>query len=125
PPETRDIYRSRLSARDHVGSEGAPLTQARAVLLQDRVHVHSLAKRDPGDLLDGTFSEGERRAWLADQVEVQYAPGAEETILGRTPYIEVVVSEHLIQVEIIDEGEAYTAAAATEGAEKPPVTEAP
>jgi len=109
PQHTDEVYRARLSAQDHVNSKGKPLREAVAVVRQDRANVHKFGKRDSGDLLDSTFGSRSQRSWLTKDAIVDFAPGAEEIILNRTPYVQVHVGDPAVFVEIIEPGESYTA----------------
>ncbi len=114
PVGCSEVYRARLSTRDHVNSKGKPLDAALAVVRQDRANVHKFGKADQDDTLDSTFSSRKMRSWLNSDADVKFAPGAEQAILTRTPYVEVTIGELVegwggVRVEVLEPGEPYTA----------------
>ena len=60
----RESFTAFLSPRDHVNSSGARLTDAAAIIRQDRANYHKFGKRDPGDGNDRFFASAENRGRL-------------------------------------------------------------
>lgn len=60
----RETYVAKLSSRDHFNSKGKRLTNAAAIIRQDRANYHKYGKRDAGDQSDKFFANANNRALL-------------------------------------------------------------
>ena len=60
----RESYVADLSEQDHFNSKGERLTEAAAIIRQDRANFHKLGKRDPGDGRDRFFADANNREIL-------------------------------------------------------------
>ncbi len=67
--ELVESYMAVLSERDHLNSRGERLTDAAAIIRQDRANYHKLRKRDPGDEGDGYFADANNREALENLIK--------------------------------------------------------
>jgi len=59
-----DSYRALLSVQDRRSSNGSLLTDAVAIIRQDRANHHVFSRKDSDDQHDKMFGNKEKRAWL-------------------------------------------------------------
>lgn len=86
--ELLETYVSVLSERDHFNSDGQRLTEAAAIIRQDRANYHRFKKRDIGDTGDVFFSSAKNREILEQLLKRgTSSPGALKSIVNGTPVI--------------------------------------
>jgi serine/threonine protein kinase len=81
------VYRTRLSAQDHLSSTGARLTTIPDILRQDRANFHRFGKADPEDESDPLFADARNRNFF-DSLTFR---GTREAFIQGTPLVEVAV----------------------------------
>lgn len=96
-----DGYCATLGDKDHFASDGYKLTDAAAIVRQDRANYHAFNVRDPGDQGDESFASKEGRAKLEAMVKKAKLPAdLRKTIVEGTPDICVVVYADSVEVNI-------------------------
>ncbi len=96
-------YTARLSRRDHMASDGFPLSTAGQILRQDRANYHRFNRRDPGDMYDPWFTTNEDRARLQSMADRSGAMSraTRNAIVNGTPEVQVDVYRNSVEVSII------------------------
>jgi hypothetical protein len=84
------VYKAKLSERDHFSSSGQRLKTAAAILRQDRANFHVFNIKDVEDEYDATFKDKEAREYMEKMV-VSISETTEKAILNGTPIIQVEV----------------------------------
>ena len=85
-------YRARLSARDHLNSQGEALTKFEQILRQDRANYHKRIHRDPEDQGEQMFAHPGNREVLEKLARQAKIPaGLRRSIVHGNPLIEVAV----------------------------------
>ena len=88
----RETYVAKLSTRDHYNSKGKKLTNAAAIIRQDRANYHKFGKRDAGDQGDKFFNKASNRAILEAYLKRgKSTPGTLKSIVNGTPTIVVKI----------------------------------
>jgi len=88
----RETYVAKLSSRDHFNSKGQRLTNAAAIIRQDRANYHKYGKRDAGDQGDKFFSKVGNRAILERFLNRgESTPATRRKIINGTPTIVVKI----------------------------------
>lgn len=96
-----ESYYARISERDHFNSNGERLSNAAAIIRQDRANVHAYGKQDDDDDIDHFFDDKANRARLEKLLANGYAsPGAEKAIINGTPLIYVEIYPDSVRVEV-------------------------
>jgi hypothetical protein len=104
--ELRGQYVARLGTADHFNSSGKRLTNAAAVIRQDRANFFVYGQADPEDQSDGFFQMKQNREILENLLNSASAPpGTLAEIVNGTPLVLVSVcgrnGADVIQVSII------------------------
>lgn len=87
-----DSYVARLSASDHFNSNGGRLTEAAAIIRQDRANYHVFQLADPEDQSDRFFDSKQNRSVLERLLQNgRSTPGAIAEIVNGTPMVLVQV----------------------------------
>ncbi|MCP5536079.1 MAG: hypothetical protein H7A51_07555 [Akkermansiaceae bacterium] len=104
----RETYIAKLSTRDHFNSKGQRLTNAAAIIRQDRANFHKYGKRDAGDQSDKFFASANNRALLEKFINRgRSTKSALQKIVNGTPSIVVKIyrndsGDDYINVTVID-----------------------
>jgi hypothetical protein len=94
-------YVAVLSGQDHFNSNGDRLTEAAAIIRQDRANYHKYGKRDQGDSGDSYFSSVRNRELLEQMLNRgKSSPSAINSIVNGTPTI-------LVRIFRSDSGQDY------------------
>jgi hypothetical protein len=102
-PGPLEVYRARLSARDHFNSQGVRLTSPAAIIRQDRANFHRYGLRDPEDGNDSFFAVASNRDALERFLERgTMSPAARNAIINGTPVIFVEVYPDHVNVWVLD-----------------------
>ncbi len=97
----RESYVAFLSSRDHFNSNGERLTNAAAIIRQDRANYHKFGKRDKGDEGDRFFASAQNREILERYLKRGTStPGALSAIVNGTPVV-------LVKIYQTDSGDDY------------------
>ncbi len=97
--ELLEIYHARLGTDDHFNSRGQRLTNAAAIIRQDRANFHKFGVRDRGDTSDEFFSSKSNRAILERMLRNGSASRSTlRRIVNGTPRITVKIYRHYINV---------------------------
>ena len=87
-----ESYVARLGAADHFNSAGQRLTNAAAIIRQDRANFHAFGLRDAEDQGDAYFASKENRAILERMLAGGHsAPRVIAEVVNGTPRVEVSV----------------------------------
>lgn len=87
-----ESYIAVLSERDHFNSEGKRLTDAAAIIRQDRANFHRLGKRDAGDEGDRFFADAKNREALENLLKRgSSTKGVLRTIVDGSPTVLVQI----------------------------------
>ena len=84
-------YRAYISAADIHDPSGARLTNAAAIIQQDRANVHRFRRIDLGDLIDGYFTTHDRRRELFEHLNGALPSDLSRKIIDGNIMIEVRV----------------------------------
>jgi hypothetical protein len=85
-------YTTRLSAGDHVNSDGARLQGAADIIQQDRANYHKWKERDDEDEGERFFTSAERRAQIGKMLERgSIGKVTAKAIITRTPLVQIDV----------------------------------
>jgi len=84
------VYKARLSEKDHFSSSGQRLKTAAAILRQDRANFHVFNIKDAEDEYDETFKDKEAREYMEKMV-VSISKTTEKAVLNGTPTIQVEI----------------------------------
>ena len=110
-----EVYRARLSAQDHQSSSGTKLTDAAAILRQDRAIWHEIGGADDEDQADDFFSKKSNRAAFERLLNTGMIGDAEErAIVNGTPLVQVTISydagmkQHFVAVKVLEKGGTST-----------------
>ena len=88
----QESYVAVLSERDHFSSKGERLTNAAAIIRQDRANFHTLGKRDAGDQSDRFFADANNREALEQLLKRGSSnPAILRTIVNGTPTVIVKI----------------------------------
>src|SRR5271169_3629755 len=83
-----DSYVARLGVADHFNSKGARLTEAAAIIRQDRANYHVYHLTDREDQADQFFASAENRDILERMLQNgQSTPDARAQIVNGTPLV--------------------------------------
>lgn len=83
-----ESYVAFLSNSDHFNSKGQRLTDAAAIIRQDRANFHKLGHRDAGDEADSYFSKASNRELLERLINRGTSTrSAINAIVNGTPYV--------------------------------------
>lgn len=97
--ELIEIYHAKLGSDDHFNSRGQRLTNAAAIIRQDRANYHKFGVRDRGDTGDVYFSSKQNRATLERMLRRGRASRSTlRRIVNGRPRITVKVYRHSIDV---------------------------
>ncbi len=98
-----DGYVARIGPQDHFNSNGVRLTEAAAIIRQDRANLYVFGKGDPEDETDSFFRSRENRALMERMLRAGTSnPGAVRAIVNGTPLIEVLIFENSVEVTVLD-----------------------
>lgn len=85
-------YAAVLSNQDHLNSKGERLTEAAAIIRQDRANYHKFGRRDEGDENDEFFADAGNRAELEKLIKLGTSEEeALAAIVKGTPTIRVSI----------------------------------
>ena len=85
-------YKAHLSAQDHFSSNGSRLSNAAAVIRQDRANFHKFGLRDAQDQSDDFFANSSNREALEQMLKRgNISPGLSEAIINGRPFVIVKV----------------------------------
>ncbi len=99
--ELLEIYHARLSSDDHFNSRGQRLTNAAAIIRQDRANYHKFGIRDRGDTGDEYFSSKSNRAILERMLRNGNASRSTlRRIVNGTPLVTVKIYRRYIDVTV-------------------------
>ncbi len=99
--ELLEIYHARLSSDDHFNSRGQRLTNAAAIIRQDRANYHKFGIRDRGDTGDEYFSSKSNRAILERMLRNGNASRSTlRRIVNGTPMVTVKIYRRYIDVTV-------------------------
>lgn len=104
-------YVARLSAQDHISSNGAKLSDVASILRQDRANYHKFKKRDADDQTDDFFTSAKNRELIESYFNNVYSGDPmsakdKQAILSGTPLVRVslvdgINNEKFLSVEIL------------------------
>lgn len=98
-----DRYVARLSPDDHFNSNGKRLTEAAAIVRQDRANFHAFGIRDPEDDSDSFFRSKGNRARMERMLrQGGGSRRALRAIVDGNPLIEVVIYRDSIEVTVLE-----------------------
>lgn len=96
-----DSYIARLSAEDHFNSNGDRLTNAAAIIRQDRANFYA-GKSDEEDQGDDFFDSKANRARMESMLRNgQASSRVLRTIVDKNPLVEVRIYKDGVEVEIL------------------------
>jgi hypothetical protein len=85
-------YKAHLSSQDHFSSNGSRLSNAAAVIRQDRANFHKFGLRDAQDQSDDFFANSSNRKALEQMLKRgNISPGLSEAIINGRPFVIVKV----------------------------------
>jgi hypothetical protein len=85
-------YKAHLSSQDHFSSNGSRLSNAAAIIRQDRANYHKFGLRDAQDQSDDFFSNATNREALEQMLKREnISPGLSEAIINGRPFVIVKV----------------------------------
>ncbi len=98
-------YSTKLSKTDHYNSSGKFLSDAPAIIQQDRANNHRFNKPDPEDESDSFFTTLERRLIITEYLHKEkLGSEMENRIIQGNPKIKVIVyQDHSIKVKILND----------------------
>lgn len=97
-----ETYVAKLVTQDHFNSKGIRLTNAAAIIRQDRANFHKFGKADEQDEWDSFFSRKANRARLERMLRNGVASKATlKQIVNSTPTIVVYIYPSSITVEVL------------------------
>jgi hypothetical protein len=97
------VYKAKLSERDHFNSSGKRLNTAIAILRQDRANFHEFNIKDAEDESDETFTNKEARAYMEKTVSM--SKKTERVILDGTPVVQVEIVGDSTHVTLVTSNE--------------------
>ena len=99
------MYKARLSEKDHSNSSGQRLNTVGAILRQDRANFHTFNIRDAEDESDKVFKNKEARVNIESAVKrAKISKTTEEAILNGTPVVQVkIVDGGIMEVTLIEQ----------------------
>jgi hypothetical protein len=104
PAAGANSYRARLSAQDHVNSNGVALKRVGDIVRQDCANVHRGTHRDAEDQVDGRFADAaQREALSAMRFRVIGGATAVNRIVNGTPVVKVTIDGDEARVEIVSD----------------------
>jgi len=101
--EPIDSYATRLSAQDHMNSDGGKLKSVGDILRQDRANYHKFSIRDAEDQSDTVFGDVQSRERIPAMLKKGHIDKAtKNSILNGTPVVMVFIYNNHIDVAISD-----------------------
>jgi hypothetical protein len=98
-----DSYVARIGPQDHFNSNGVRLTDAAAIIRQDRANLYAFDLGDPEDETDMFFQSRENRARMEAMLRAGGgSPKAVSAVVNGTPLIQVLIYEDAVEVLILD-----------------------
>jgi hypothetical protein len=98
-----DGYVARIGPQDHFNSNGVRLTDAAAIIRQDRANLYAFGLGDPEDETDIFFQLRENRARMEAMLRAGgSSPAAVRAVVNGTPLIHVLISADAVEVLVLE-----------------------
>lgn len=95
------VYKARISEKDHFSSSGQRLNTAAAIVRQDRANFHVFNIKDAEDESDEIFKDKEARSYMEKMLSMSNI--TEKAILNGTPVIKVKIVGDSADVILVDD----------------------